>query len=184
MRGTAESGSTGSVPVRLIDLDDLSNNVFMVSEDVRYGTSGHVARFDVVLWVNGFPLVVGELKTPVNPRVSWVQAATELVETYQVDWPPSFVSNVLTFATEGRQFRYAGVGTPVQHWHTWGAVQDHPCLADVIAEQAGRAVHPVRGGQPDRGPGEGPGPAQGPDLPHVGVGQDDGDGVRGRHAAA
>lgn len=125
-------GTKGSVPVRLIDFDDLSNNVFVVSDEVRYGTPGHVARFDVVLWVNGFPLVVGELKTPVNQKVSWVKGATELVETYQVDWPPFFVPNVLTFATEGKQYRYAGVATPVQHWHTWGAVKDHAKLADVL----------------------------------------------------
>lgn len=54
--------------------------------------------------------------------MSWVKGATELVETYQVDWPPIFVPNVLTFATEGKQYRYAGVATPVQHCHTWGAV--------------------------------------------------------------
>lgn len=125
-------GTKGSVPVRLIDFDDLSNNVFVVSEEVRYGTPGHVARFDVVLWVNGFPLVVGELKTPVNQRVSWVKGATEMVETYQEGWAPFFVPNVLTFATEGKQFRYAGVRTPVQHWHTWGAVKDQPRLADVL----------------------------------------------------
>ncbi|MDK6499206.1 type I restriction endonuclease, partial [Escherichia coli] len=63
-------GTKGSVPVRLVDFEDLSKNRYVVSEEVRYGTPGHIARFDVVLWVNGFPLVVGELKTPLQKNKS------------------------------------------------------------------------------------------------------------------
>lgn len=125
-------GEHGSVPVRLIDFDDMSNNSLVVSDEVTYGPPGRQARFDVVLWVNGFPLVVGELKSPVHRRVSWMKGATELVEHYQPKWPAFFVPNAVVFATEGKEFMYAGVGTPVQYWETWGANVDQPKLADVL----------------------------------------------------
>lgn len=129
-------GTKGSVPVRLIDFENPANNTYIVSEEVRYGTPGHIARFDVVLWVNGFPLVVGELKTPLQKGKSWATGARELVDTYQPGWAPFFVSNVLCFATEGKQYRYAGVGTPLQHWYTWGAVSDQPRLSHVLETAA------------------------------------------------
>lgn len=126
-------GATGSVPVRLIDLGDLNFNSFVVSDEVNFGSPGHKARFDIVLWVNGIPLVVGELKTPVNQKISWVKGASEVVGHYLPGWPAFFVPNAIVFATEGKEFRYAGVGTPVQYWEPWGATVDHPLLADVLA---------------------------------------------------
>lgn len=126
-------GTHGAVPVRLIDFEDLSNNSYIVSDEVTFGTPGNKARFDVVLWVNGFPLVVGELKTPTNTHISWMKGATELVEHYQPGWPTFFVPNAAVFASEGKEYMYAGVGTPVQRWETWGATNDKPKLADVLA---------------------------------------------------
>ena len=38
---------------------------------------------DLVLFINGIPVVVGELKTPVRPAVSWYDAAHELHNIYQ-----------------------------------------------------------------------------------------------------
>ena len=62
-------------------------------DGAREQAGGHGRRFDIVLWVNGFPLVVGELKTPLAARTSWMKGASELVDTYQVERPGFFVPN-------------------------------------------------------------------------------------------
>lgn len=126
-------GTKGSQPVTLIDFEHLERNILKVSDEVRYGTPGNIARFDIVLWVNGFPLAVGELKSPVRTGMSWMKGATELVTHYEPTWPALFVPGVLNFATEGKEFRYGAVSTPVEHWQAWGAVQEQPRLADVLA---------------------------------------------------
>lgn len=125
-------GETGSVPVRLIDFDNLDNNTFVISDEVSYGSPGHKARFDIVLWINGFPIVVGELKTPVSQKVSWMKGASEVVGHYQPGWPAFFVPNAVVFASEGKEFMYAGVGTPVKGWEPWGATAETPKLASVL----------------------------------------------------
>ena len=38
-----------------------------------------------MLWVNGFPLVVGETKTPVKDKTSWLNAALDITETYEAE---------------------------------------------------------------------------------------------------
>lgn len=107
--------------VRLIDFDnaETSANQWMVSTEVTF-TSGRVERrFDLVVWCNGFPLVVGEAKSPVRPAYSWVDAAAQVHDDYEKNVPQFFVPNVLSFATEGKDFRYGSVGMPVGMWGPW-----------------------------------------------------------------
>lgn len=107
--------------VRLIDFDDPdpSANQWMVSTEVTF-TQGRVdRRFDVVLWCNGFPVVVGEAKSPVRPAYTWIDAAAQINEDYERNVPMFFVPNVLSFATEGKDFRYGTVGMPVDLWGPW-----------------------------------------------------------------
>lgn len=68
-------------------------------------------------------MVIGEAKTPVKPSVSWADGATDILH-YEKSIPEMFVSNILTFATEGRELQYAGVGCPIDKWGPWYADED------------------------------------------------------------
>jgi len=110
------------VTIRLIDFEngaDPSANQWIVSTEVTYGLGRIERRFDLVLWCNGFPLVVGEAKSSVRPSYTWIDAAAQLNEDYEVNVPAFFVPNVLNFATEGKDFRYGSVGMPVALWGPW-----------------------------------------------------------------
>lgn len=125
-------GADSFGPVRLIDFEDLSNNRFVVADEVSYGSPGAKARFDIVLFVNGLPLVVGETKTAFKQKVSWLTAANEVVEHYEAKYAPFFTTNVFSFATEGRELMYGATGVPVEHWMTAGPAKERPMLADVL----------------------------------------------------
>ncbi|EAR24285.1 restriction enzyme type I helicase subunits and related helicase [marine actinobacterium PHSC20C1] len=123
-RGTVSVEDSGlDENVRLIDFDHPENNILIVSDEVTYGTPGNAARFDVVVWVNGIPLVVGETKTPVDHKISWMHGAKDVYGTYEVERPHFFVPNLLSFATEGREFRYAAIRTQIDRWEQWGSTQ-------------------------------------------------------------
>ena len=124
--------ATQHVPVKLIDFENLGNNRLVVSDEVTYGTIGHKARFDIVLWINGIPLVVGETKTAVDQKISWHQAVSDVVNAYEPKWPGFFVPNVFSFGTEGKELAYGTVGAPVDAWELWGPSQNKPKLADVL----------------------------------------------------
>lgn len=116
-------GPTGEhVTVHLIDFEngsDPSANQWIISTEVTFGVGRVTRRFDLVLWCNGFPLAVGEAKSPVRPAYTWIDAAAQLNEDYEVNVPAFFVPNVLNFATEGKEFRYGSVGMPVELWGPW-----------------------------------------------------------------
>lgn len=75
-------------------------------------------RFDIVLLVNGFPVSVGELKTPVRSSVTWMDGAND-INDYERIAPQMFVPNIFNFATEGKCFRYGSVNMPVTMWGPW-----------------------------------------------------------------
>jgi type I restriction enzyme R subunit len=111
-------------PVRLIDFAHPENNRLVVSDEVTYGHGTSTRRFDIVLWVNGFPLVVGEAKTATDASKSWLNGAKDIHNVYEDECAPFFAPNVLAFATEGREFHYGAVGQPSEHWLLWGATTD------------------------------------------------------------
>src|SRR6185437_8819357 len=96
-----------------------SANHWIVSTEVTFKQGKVERRFDLVLWCNGFPLVVGEAKSPVRPAYSWIDAAAQVNEDYEQNVPMFFVPNVLSFGTEGKDLRYGSVGMPVALWGPW-----------------------------------------------------------------
>jgi type I restriction enzyme R subunit len=113
------------VTVRLIDIEDFSQNDYLVSTQVVYKPQPDVeVRYDLVLWVNGMPLVVGEAKTATRPAISWVDGAIQVHDRYEVDTPMFFAPNVFSFATEGKTFRYGSVRMPVEKWGPWRATDN------------------------------------------------------------
>lgn len=117
------TGMTKSVPIRLFDYENLAANRFVVADEVTYPGARRNRRFDIVLYVNGIPLVVGETKTPVGAArsVSWFKGAKDIANTYEFECPAFFRPNVFSFATEGKELAYAPLGTRPEKWQVWGA---------------------------------------------------------------
>ena len=105
--------------VRLIDFECPANNDYIVTSQWVYPIREGGRRFDIVLLVNGIPLVIGEAKTPVRPAVTWVDGASDIHNGYEQSVPQMFVSNVFSFATEGKCFRYGSIRMPIDIWGPW-----------------------------------------------------------------
>lgn len=62
---TIETGNNESNPtIRLIDFENVNNNIFEVVNQVRFNEKGQTRIPDVIVYTNGLPLVVFELKSP------------------------------------------------------------------------------------------------------------------------
>lgn len=109
------------VPIRFFGTltpKDLALNEYVVTNQWVYPTVEGGKRLDIVLLINGFPVVVGELKTPVRDAISWLDAAGDIA-AYEKSIPQMFVPNVFNFATEGKCFRYGSVKMPIGLWGPW-----------------------------------------------------------------
>ncbi|KXO13109.1 Type I restriction-modification system, restriction subunit R [Moritella sp. JT01] len=106
------------VPVKLIDFDDLTRNDYVVTNQFRIHHR-ETKIPDVVLMINGIPVVVGEAKTPVRPSVSWLDGAHDVHNIYENAVPQLFVPNILSFATEGKELFYGAIRCPLEFWAPW-----------------------------------------------------------------
>jgi len=132
--------------VRLIDYDNPAANELVVANQWTFrppAMSQVEKRFDVVLLVNGLPLVVGEAKTPVRPAVTWVDGATDIRDDYEENVPQMFAANVFSFSTDGRKYRYGTVRMPIEKWGPWhtGGTSEEDSL-DAVRQSVSQALRP------------------------------------------
>jgi len=106
------------VTVRLIDFEDHAQNEYIVTNQFRIHAR-ETKIPDVVLLINGFPVVVGEAKTPIRPSISWLDGAHEIHAIYENAVPQLFVPNILSFATEGKELYYGSIRCPLDFWAPW-----------------------------------------------------------------
>ena len=116
------------VPVRLMDFDDLGNNVYVVTNQFRI-RHRETKIPDIVMMINGIPVVVGEAKTPIRSAIEWGDGAYEINEIFENTVPQLFVPNILSFATEGKELYYGAIRSPVQYWAPWRLENDEDALA-------------------------------------------------------
>lgn len=116
------------VPVRLIDFDDLANNTYVITNQYRI-RHRETKIPDIVMMINGIPVVIGEAKTPIRPSVSWLDGAHEIHDIYENSVPQLFVPNILSFATEGKELYYGAIRCPLEFWVPWRIENDEDALA-------------------------------------------------------
>lgn len=136
------------VPVRLIDFEDLSNNSYVVTNQYRIHQRETKVP-DIVMLINGIPVVIGEAKTPIRPSVSWLDGAHEIHDIYENAVPQLFVPNILSFATEGKELYYGAIRTPLEFWAPWRLENDEDALAKrlglaEIGKELSDLLSPVR----------------------------------------
>ncbi len=136
------------VPVRLVDFDTLSNNRYIVTNQYRIHHR-ETKIPDIVLLINGIPVVVGEAKTPIRPSVSWLDGAHEIHDIYENSVPQLFVPNILSFATEGKELYYGAIRSPLEYWAPWRLENDEDALAKrlglaEIGKELSDLLHPAR----------------------------------------
>lgn len=109
------------IPIRFfgtINPEDLQKNEYIVTNQWVYPMQEGGKRLDIVLLINGFPIAIGELKTPVREAITWLDGAGD-ISAYEKSIPQMFVPNVFNFATEGKFFRYGSVCMPINLWGPW-----------------------------------------------------------------
>lgn len=109
------------IPIRFfgtVRKEDLSLNEYIVTNQWVYPQADGGKRLDIVLLINGFPVVIGELKTPVRSAITWLDGAGD-ISAYEKSIPAMFVPNVFNFATEGKCYRYGSVHMPINMWGPW-----------------------------------------------------------------
>ena len=71
------------VPIRFFGTmtkENLALNEYVVTNQWCFPTREGGKRLDLVLLVNGFPLIIGELKTPFRDAITWLDGAKDIAD--------------------------------------------------------------------------------------------------------
>ncbi|WP_410333215.1 type I restriction endonuclease subunit R [Rhodothermus marinus] len=98
--------------VWLLDLENLDNNDWLAVNQFTVIENKHERRPDIVLFVNGLPLVVIELKDPGTVQAT-LRAAFNQLQTYKQEIPSLFTYNEILVISDGMQARF---GTLTSGW--------------------------------------------------------------------
>lgn len=114
--------------VWLVDYDNPTNNEFLVVNQFTVIEGNINKRPDIILFVNGLPLVVIELKNAADENAD-VNAAFNQLQTYKQAIPSLFQYNALLIASDGWDALYGSLTSPKQFFVPWKSI-DGQLVAD------------------------------------------------------
>ena len=107
-----DGGSIRGAQARAVDFDSPGNNDWLVVNQFTVTENQHKRRPDVVLFVNGLPLGVIELKNPADEDAT-VRTAWQQIQTYRAELPSLFAYNAALVVSDGVD---AHIGTLTAGW--------------------------------------------------------------------
>jgi type I restriction enzyme R subunit len=142
-----ESAQDGHRSVRLVDFEAPCRNDFIVTRQFRVRGGSKTIVADAVLFVNGLPLAVLELKSPTLGD-AWLQEAVEQLlwyqeatDNYREQGAPQLFNTVqLVVAACGQRAAYGTLGTPLRYFAEWKT--PYPAMEEEVAAALGRKPTP------------------------------------------
>lgn len=114
--------------VALIDFENPENNIFRAVNQftVEYTNNGQTEtrRPDILLYVNGLPLCIFELKNPADPTATIHSAWEQIYIRYWRDIPHLLHYCPLACISDGVKTRLGTVRTPYEHFYAWRRVEN------------------------------------------------------------
>ena len=114
-------GSIAGAQARVLDFDEPDNNDWLAVNQFAVIEDKHARRPDIVLFVNGLPLAVIELKNPADEKTT-IWTAFQQLQTYQVQIPSIFAYNAALIVSDGVQARLGAIGAGREWFKPWRTI--------------------------------------------------------------
>lgn len=117
-----ENGETRYKTIKIVDFDNISNNTFKAIN--QYTIIEHSEkRPDIIIFVNGLPLVVVELKSTVREDVKLIDGYNQLKGYQEVHIPTLFYYNQFMIVSDGVQARAGTITSPWSRFSEWKKIE-------------------------------------------------------------
>ena len=136
-----ERGAVRGAQVQVFDFETPSNNDWLAVNQLTVIESNHERRPDVVLFVNGLPLAVVELKNPADEDAT-LRGAWQQLRTYQAELPALFAFNAVLAVSDGVEARLGTLTAGWEWFKPWRTISGEE-LAPVFLTQLQVAIEGV-----------------------------------------
>jgi len=117
-----DDGTIGYDPVHIVDFDCPDNNDWLVVNQFSVTEGGRTRRPDVVVFVNGLPLAVIELKNAVNENAT-IWSAFQQLQTYKKEIPGLFTFNEALVISDGLEARIGTISAHRERFSPWRTIE-------------------------------------------------------------
>ncbi len=118
-----KEGRTKGINVTLLDDKNPENNSFWAVNQLVVKDNNNEKRFDVVIFVNGLPLVFIELKSASDEKATLRKAYTQ-IQNYKKAVPSIFYYNALCVISDGIDATTSSVSAPFTRYLSWKAPKE------------------------------------------------------------
>jgi type I restriction enzyme R subunit len=115
-----KDGRTKGINVNLMDVAHPENNSFWVVNQLLVKENNNEKRFDVIIYINGLPLVFIELKSASDEKATLRKAYTQ-IQNYKKAVPSIFYYNSICIISDGIDASTSSVSAPYSRYLSWKA---------------------------------------------------------------
>jgi type I restriction enzyme R subunit len=115
---TRPDGSIGGALVRIIDFENPDNNDWVAVNQFTIVEGQNTRRPDVLLFVNGLPFALMELKNPADENAT-IWTAFSQIQTYKLQIPALFTFNQLLIISDGVEARVGSLTADTERFMPW-----------------------------------------------------------------
>ena len=125
-----KDGAAKGLNVDLLDIENPENNSFWAVNQLVIKENNVNRRLDVVIYINGLPLVVVELKNATSEKATIRNAYTQ-IQNYKKDVPSIFFYNALCVISDGIDAKVSSLSAPFTRYLSWKAKEDSGVQTDL-----------------------------------------------------
>ncbi|QNM84537.1 type I restriction endonuclease subunit R [Polaribacter pectinis] len=128
-----KDGSQRGDIVKLVDFDTVNNNEFNVVNQFTVIENNNNKRPDVILFINGLPLVVVELKNAVDENAT-IRSAYKQIQTYKATIPSLFTYNSILVISDGTEAKAGSLSAGFTRFMSWKTADGESEASHLIPE--------------------------------------------------
>jgi type I restriction enzyme R subunit len=133
-----KEGRTKGINVQLLDVVHPENNSFWVVNQLVVKENNNEKRFDVVIYINGLPLVFVELKNATDEKAT-LRKAHQQIQNYKTAVPSIFYYNSICVISDGIDAGTSSVSAPFSRFLSWKAPK-HNKVVSILKESNELAI--------------------------------------------
>lgn len=118
-----ENGEEVGEIVKVIDYDNISNNSFIVCNQVTI-KGDHTPRIpDILVYVNGLPVAIFELKNPLDENAT-IEGAYRQINLYKKDIPDLFYYNEICVISDSTESKAGTLSANFERYSAWKSIEN------------------------------------------------------------
>lgn len=130
---STDDGAIRSAQVQIINYEDPTANDWLAVNQFTVREGQYTRRPDIVLFLNGLPLGILELKNPADENAT-IQSAWNQLQTYKAELPTLFALNEFLMVSDGTEARIGTLSAGWEWFKPWRTLSDIPSSAKSLPE--------------------------------------------------